>query len=121
MWLAIFMEHKLRFGLVLGWLAVPKKTIWVHYEQLLRAVFHVFMGSINIFYKYCSIHTKKLQKTYSIMFCSTRDTSLQNLYIVTLSKSGLKNTNHSSKDIGSSPQDLYIRTLAVSLVSTFYV
>ena len=34
----------MRFGLVLGWLAILKKKIWADYEQLLRAVFSCFQG-----------------------------------------------------------------------------
>ena len=40
----IFMERKMRFGLVLGWLAILKKTSWADYEQLFRAVFSCFHG-----------------------------------------------------------------------------
>jgi hypothetical protein len=35
----IFMEQELRFGLNLDRLALLKKNIWAHYEQLLRTVF----------------------------------------------------------------------------------
>jgi hypothetical protein len=35
-----FYEKYLRFGLVLGWLAILKKN-GADYEQLLRVVFHV--------------------------------------------------------------------------------
>ena len=40
----IFIEQELRFGLDLGHLTLLKKIIWTDYEQLLRPVFHVFMG-----------------------------------------------------------------------------
>jgi hypothetical protein len=39
----IFIKQKMRFGLVLGWLALLK-TNWADYEQLLRAVFSCFQG-----------------------------------------------------------------------------
>ena len=42
----IFMEQELIFGLDLGRLAIPKKNC-ADYEQLLRPVFHVFMGKKN--------------------------------------------------------------------------
>ena len=40
---AIFMEQNMRFGLILGWLAVPKKSMlpW-------RVFFYVFMGKREI-------------------------------------------------------------------------
>ena len=38
------MEQKMRFGLVLGRLAILKKKIVADYEQLLRAVFPCFQG-----------------------------------------------------------------------------
>ena len=44
------MEQQLRFGLDLGQLALLKKKIWANYEQLLRLVFHVFVG--NFFLNY---------------------------------------------------------------------
>ena len=40
----IFTEQKMRFRLVLGWLAVLKKKVWVDYEKCLRAVFQVLMA-----------------------------------------------------------------------------
>ena len=39
----IFIEQKMRFGLVLGQLAILKKN-WANYEQLLRPVFSCFHG-----------------------------------------------------------------------------
>jgi hypothetical protein len=40
-----FFEQKLRFGLVLGRMAMQNKNkIWEDYEQLLRAFFNVFRG-----------------------------------------------------------------------------
>ena len=59
------MEQKMRFGLVLGRLAILKKHIWADYEQLLRAVFSCFHGqkqSLNCIRKYSSILTEKLHK-----------------------------------------------------------
>ena len=44
----IFMEQKMRFGLVLGRLAILKKMV-ADYEQLLRAIFSCFQGQ-NIFF-----------------------------------------------------------------------
>ena len=44
----IFMEQKMRFGLVLGWFAVLKKIGGGDdYEQLLRMVFSCFKGQKN--------------------------------------------------------------------------
>ena len=41
----IVMEQELRLLLKLGQLALlKKKKIWANYEQILRPVFHVFMG-----------------------------------------------------------------------------
>ena len=57
---AIFMEQKMRFGLILGRLAILKKKIGADYEQLLRAVFLCFHEIF--FLKYCSVCTKKLHK-----------------------------------------------------------
>ena len=45
----IFIEQKMRFGLVLGRLAILKKT-GADYEQLLRKVFSCFQGQKNIFF-----------------------------------------------------------------------
>ena len=42
------MEQELRFGLVLGRLAVLKKRVWADYEQLLRVVFSCFQGQKKI-------------------------------------------------------------------------
>ena len=42
-----FMEQKMRFGLVLGWLAVLKKN-WANYEQMSRAVFSCFQEQKKI-------------------------------------------------------------------------
>jgi hypothetical protein len=36
------MEQDMRFGLILGWLAILKKWFWADYEQLFIVVFHVF-------------------------------------------------------------------------------
>ena len=38
------MEQNIRFGLILGRLAILKKKIVVDYEQLLRVVFSCFQG-----------------------------------------------------------------------------
>ena len=41
----IFMEQNMRFGLILGRLAIrTEKKFWPDYEQLLRAVFSCFQG-----------------------------------------------------------------------------
>ena len=61
----ILMEQKMTFGLVLGRSAILKKKFWSDYEQLLRAFFSCFHGqkqSLKYFFKYPSVHTKKLQK-----------------------------------------------------------
>ena len=42
-------------------------------------------------------------------------------YIMTLITSGLKNTNRMLKDVESSPQDLYARTLARVCISCIYI
>ena len=57
---AIFMEQKMRFGLILGQLAILNKTIWANYEQLLREVFSCFQGQkmFSFFLKNCRVRTK---------------------------------------------------------------
>ena len=66
------MKQKLRFGLVLGPLALLKKKNWADNKQLLRAVFYAFMPKkIKIFKKYFSVRTrnkieKKLKKILKI-------------------------------------------------------
>ena len=40
----IFVKQKMRFGLVLGQLAILKKKVWADYEQLLRPVFSCLHG-----------------------------------------------------------------------------
>jgi hypothetical protein len=58
------MAQKLRFGLVLGRLAILKKNIWVDYEQLLGELFIMFSWSkkkLDLKKNYYSVHTKKLQ------------------------------------------------------------
>ena len=39
---AIFMEQSMRFGLILGRLAILKKKFWADYEQLLGRFFSCF-------------------------------------------------------------------------------
>ena len=41
------MEQKMRFGLVLGWLAILKRNL-ADYEKLWRLVFSCFQGQKNI-------------------------------------------------------------------------
>ena len=53
----IFMEQKMRFGLVLGWLAILKRKNWATFE----GSFFMFSGAI-FFFKHCSVRTKKLHK-----------------------------------------------------------
>ena len=38
----IFVKQKMRFGLVLGQLAILKKKVWADYEQLLRTISSCF-------------------------------------------------------------------------------
>ena len=57
------MEQKMRFGLVLGRLAILKK-LGANYEQQ-RVVFPCFQGqkdNLILKKKYCTIRTKKLHK-----------------------------------------------------------
>ena len=53
-----------RIELVLGWLAILKKKYCGDYEQLLRSVFSFFKVQtiffFFLFWKYCSIRSKKL-------------------------------------------------------------
>ena len=59
------MEQRLRFGLVLGRMALLKIKFWADYEQLLRAVFSCFHRQKNlIFFKTLEsiVGTKKLLK-----------------------------------------------------------
>ena len=44
-----FLEQNMRFGLVLGQLAILQKTWGANYEQLLRVVFSCFQGQKNDF------------------------------------------------------------------------
>ena len=43
----IFMEQKMRFGLVLGRLEILKKRLGADYEKLLRVFFSCFQGQKN--------------------------------------------------------------------------
>jgi hypothetical protein len=45
----IFMEQKMRFGLVLGRLAILKKKLGADYEQLLKGVFFMLSGAKTFF------------------------------------------------------------------------
>jgi hypothetical protein len=59
------MEQNMRFGLILGRLAILKKSGRADYEQLLGAVFFMFSGAkknLNFFLKNPSVRTKKLHK-----------------------------------------------------------
>jgi hypothetical protein len=58
------MEQKMRFGLVLGCLAILKK-MGADYEQLLKVFFSCFQVqkiNLNFLKKYCSFCTKLLDK-----------------------------------------------------------
>jgi hypothetical protein len=65
-----FHEKYLRFGLVLGWLAILKKKVWADYEQLSRAVFFsCFQGQtfFLMFLKiYCSLRTKEVEELLEV-------------------------------------------------------
>jgi hypothetical protein len=59
----IFMDQKIRFGLLLGCLAILK--LGADYEQLLTVVFSFFQGqknNLHFFKMYCSACTKKSHK-----------------------------------------------------------
>ena len=63
------MEQNMRFGLILGQLAILKKN-GADYEQLLRPFFHVFVGKNNVDFKkkkHCSVSTKKFHMGISFM------------------------------------------------------
>ena len=102
------MEQNMKFGLILGWLAILKK-MGANYEQLLRSFFSCFQGqkNVNLFYKHCRVGTKKFHNTYLFykifkknqlkkitknrlnihnQFCIAllRDTSLCDFYVMTL-------------------------------------
>jgi uncharacterized protein YecE (DUF72 family) len=72
----IFLGHNVRFGLILGQLAVLKKK-GADYEQLLMAVFACFHGQK----KHYRVRTKKLHNIFfikqSIVYCSVGETSLR--------------------------------------------
>ena len=55
------MEQKMWFGLILGWLAILKKKVWVDYEQLLWMFFSSFQVQFffQLFWKCCSVGTEK--------------------------------------------------------------
>ena len=65
---AIFMEQNIRFGLILGCLAILKETFLADYEHFLRPVFSCFLGQNFFLKKHCSIRTKKLHKSESSAF-----------------------------------------------------
>ena len=72
----IFMEQRMRFGLVLGQLAILKKRLGANYEKLLRVVFSCFQGlKINseCFLKYCrlDIHNQLCIALLKIPPCET--------------------------------------------------
>ena len=63
------MEQNVRFGLILGRLAMLKIKNWANYEQLLRAFFSCFQGqkiNLECFQKYCSVRTRKFHKVFFI-------------------------------------------------------
>ena len=73
---AIFMEQNMRFGLILGRLAMLKKKSWgADYEQLLMAISSCFQGQnkIYIYFKYRSVCTKKLHNIYYFDFFWQKD------------------------------------------------
>jgi hypothetical protein len=46
---AIFMEQNMRFGLILGRLAILKKKFWADYDQLLGPFFFIFSLANKMF------------------------------------------------------------------------
>ena len=63
---AIFMEQDIRFGLILGLLAILKKN-WANYEQHWRPVFSCFREQnffLNFFKQHCSVLSKKLHNIF---------------------------------------------------------
>ena len=86
----IFMQQKMKFGLILGWLAVLKK-IGNDYKQLLRAFFFMFY-SANIFFSEnitasplqscikCLLHTYFLE--FVLHYCATPKTQLNSVVVV---------------------------------------
>ena len=55
-----------KMGLLGSQAGNEKKMLVVNYEQLLRAVFHVFMGKklvFKIYFLHCRVRTKKLLDT----------------------------------------------------------
>ena len=90
------------------WAGLGSRAV-LDYEQLLRVFFYVFRRKKIYFFKYCSVHTKKMHKmkmrkqnknlqedlvinfkyaiySQSIVYFSTEDTSLRDFYIMTLYK-----------------------------------
>jgi hypothetical protein len=59
------MEQKMRFGLVLGRLAILKKKLRANYEQLLRVVFSCFQGQKIILKKFKNIVVSSAPKKAS--------------------------------------------------------
>ena len=73
----IFMEQNMRFGLILGRLAIlKKKDGGADCEQLLRAVFSCFQGQKNSYFFF--------KNTLASALKIIRETSLRDLYIMTL-------------------------------------
>ena len=57
------MEKNMRFGLILGQLAILEKKVWADYEQILRAFFSCFHTQKKLF----CVRTKKLLNTRYIL------------------------------------------------------
>ena len=64
---AIFMEHNMRFRLILGQVAILKKKIEPIMCNFWSRFFKVFMGNF-FFFKHCSVHTKKLHNISYIFY-----------------------------------------------------
>ena len=99
----------MRFGLILGKLAMLKKKLgwlWASFEA---GFFHVFRGKLflNIFFfvNFLLIIKKNYRlKLCMIVYCSTGDTSLRDFYIMTLvvSNSTLRwRSNTVNRDVGT--------------------
>ena len=98
------MEQNMRFGLVLGWLAILKKPIrGPIMSNFWGQFFHVFMGKnkVNSF-KYCSVCTKKLLDIYLMIL----------FFYLFLNFFGWKQAKY-SQSIEDTLHDFHIMTLTI--------
>ena len=79
----IFMEQNMRFGLILGRLAILKKNGGPIMSNIWGWFFHVFRGKkkFKILFKNCSIRTKTLHKMIVNIFCQNIFLKIQKMFL----------------------------------------